>query len=82
MSEPKSYHLQRAPGAGTNLLSFTAGSDANAETVAQQVSTMLAIKVFLVATDSGALIGAGEYDPASQGSDLGNSVTGVAWSAY
>lgn len=80
MSTPVSYHLQRTPGAGTNVLSITAASDANAETVAQQVSTMLGITIYLVRTDNNSLLGT--YSPAAQGGSLGNSVSGVAWSAY
>lgn len=82
MSTPVSYHLQRTPGAGTNILSFTAASDANAETVAQQMATILGINLWLVRTDSEAQPGSSPYVPAAQGGSLGNSVTNVLWSAY
>jgi hypothetical protein len=67
------------PTAGMALFSFDAGSDADAETVAQQVSTILGVGIYLHRTDVLPSLLA-SYTPASQGSSLGNSVTGVEWS--
>lgn len=78
MATPVSYHLERA-GNGTNLMSFTAASDANAQTIAQSFSTLFNIGVTCIRTDSGANLGA--FTPGSQGTTV-VSVSNVNYSAY
>lgn len=80
MATPISYHLERTPSAGTPIASFIANSDGNAQTAAQQYSTMFQVTVTLIRTDNNANLNT--FTPAAQASAIGNQVSGVAWSPY